>query len=290
MSGNKANFGMIGLAVMGRNLALNVADHGFRVAVWNLETPVTHAFVAEHGEARFVATTTLADFVASLERPRRIMIMIKAGKPVDEVLTQLRPLLEPGDIVIDGGNTHFAETRRREADLAALQIHFVGMGVSGGEEGARRGPSITIFFFVGLFIVVHGVEVGGLLKMLADMLVSATGGNMEITAYAILWASAILSAIVDNIPFVATMIPLIKAMAPAFGGPDAIGPLWWSLSLGACFGGNGTLIGASANLTVAGLAERNGIPFRFLTYTYYAFPMMLVSIVISHIYIWLRYF
>ena len=149
---------------------------------------------------------------------------------------------------------------------------------------------ITIFFFVGLFMVVHGVEVGGLLKMLADMLVSATGGNMEITAYAILWASAVLSAIVDNIPFVATMIPLIKAMAPAFGGPEAITPLWWSLSLGACFGGNGTLIGASANLTVAGLAERNGIPFRFLTYTYYAFPMMLVSIVISHIYIWLRYF
>jgi Na+/H+ antiporter NhaD/arsenite permease-like protein len=149
---------------------------------------------------------------------------------------------------------------------------------------------ITIFFFVGLFMVVHGVEVGGLLKLLAELLVKATGGNMEITAYAILWASAILSAIVDNIPFVATMIPLIKAMAPAFGGPDAIGPLWWSLSLGACFGGNGTLIGASANLTVAGLAERNGIPFRFLTYTYYAFPMMIVSIVISHIYIWLRYF
>ena len=121
---------------------------------------------------------------------------------------------------------------------------------------------ITIFFFVGLFIVVHGVEVGGLLKLLAELLVEATGGNMEITAYAILWASAILSAIVDNIPFVATMIPLIKAMAPAFGGPDAIGPLWWALSLGACFGGNGTLIGASANLTVAGLAERNGIPFQ----------------------------
>lgn len=149
---------------------------------------------------------------------------------------------------------------------------------------------ITIFFFVGLFVVVHGVDVGGLLNLLAGKLVAATGGNMAHTGYAILWASAILSAIVDNIPFVATMIPLIKNMAPSFGGPDHIMPLWWCLSLGACLGGNGTLIGASANLTVAGIAERNGVPFRFITYTLYAFPMMLVSVAISHVYVWWRYF
>jgi Na+/H+ antiporter NhaD/arsenite permease-like protein len=149
---------------------------------------------------------------------------------------------------------------------------------------------ITIFFFIGLFIVVHGVEVGGLLKLLGDGLVAATGGNLAKTGFAILWASAVLSAIVDNIPFVATMIPLIKTMAPAFGGPDKIEPLWWCLSLGACLGGNGTLIGASANLTVAGIAERNGVPFRFVTYTLYAFPMMLVSIAICHVYVWWRYF
>ena len=149
---------------------------------------------------------------------------------------------------------------------------------------------ITIFFFVGLFVVVHGVDVGGLLKLLAGKLIDLTGGNMAHTGYAILWASAILSAIVDNIPFVATMIPLIKNMAPAFGGPDHILPLWWCLSLGACLGGNGTLIGASANLTVAGIAERNGVPFRFITYTLYAFPMMLVSIAIAHVYVWWRYF
>src|SRR5882757_6988963 len=143
---------------------------------------------------------------------------------------------------------------------------------------------ITIFFFIGLFIVVHGVEVGGLLALIANKLVAATGG------YAILWASAFLSAIVDNIPFVATMIPLIKSMAPAYGGPDQIEPLWWCLSLGACLGGNGTLIGASANLTVAGLAERNGIPFRFMTYTLYAMPMMVVSVAICHVYVWWRYF
>ena len=149
---------------------------------------------------------------------------------------------------------------------------------------------ITIFFFIGLFIVVHGVEVGGLLKLLGDGLVAATGGDMAKTGFAILWASAILSAIVDNIPFVATMIPLIKSMAPAFGGMEKIEPLWWCLSLGACLGGNGTLIGASANLTVAGIAERNGVPFKFITYTLYAFPMMLVSIAISHLYVWWRYF
>ena len=149
---------------------------------------------------------------------------------------------------------------------------------------------ITIFFFIGLFIVVRGVEVGGLLTLLANKLVAATGGDLARTGYAILWASAFLSAIIDNIPFVATMIPLIKSMAPAFGGPDKIEPLWWCLSLGACLGGNGTLIGASANLTVAGIAERNGIPFRFMTYLLYGMPMMVVSIVISHVYVWWRYF
>jgi Na+/H+ antiporter NhaD/arsenite permease-like protein len=149
---------------------------------------------------------------------------------------------------------------------------------------------ITIFFFVGLFIVVHGVEVGGLLHLLADKLVAATGGDLAAAGFAILWASAFLSAIVDNIPFVATMIPLIKSMAPAFGGADKIEPLWWCLSLGACLGGNGTLIGASANLTVAGLAERDGVPFRFVTYALYGMPMMVVSIAIAHLYVWWRYF
>jgi Na+/H+ antiporter NhaD/arsenite permease-like protein len=99
----------------------------------------------------------------------------------------------------------------------------------------------------------------------------------------------VLSAVIDNIPFVATMIPVIKSMAPTFGGPEGLLPLWWSLSLGACLGGNGTLIGASANLTVAGIAERAGIPFRFLTFLKLAFPMMLMSVAISTIYVWLRY-
>ena len=106
---------------------------------------------------------------------------------------------------------------------------------------------------------------------------------------AILWGSALLSAIVDNIPFVAAMIPLIKELTPHLGGAGPALPLWWALSLGACLGGNGTLIGASANLAVAGIAERNGVDFRFLTYTKYAFGLMLFSVAIANLYLWLRY-
>jgi Na+/H+ antiporter NhaD/arsenite permease-like protein len=149
---------------------------------------------------------------------------------------------------------------------------------------------ITIFFFVGLFIVVRGVEVNGLLQLLADRLVKATGGDLATAGYSILWASAVLSAFVDNIPFVAAMIPLIKSMAPAYGGAEHIEPLWWCLALGACLGGNATLIGASANLTVAGIGERNGVPFRLLTFTAYAAPMTVVSLLICHVYVWWRYF
>jgi len=148
---------------------------------------------------------------------------------------------------------------------------------------------ITIFFFVGLFIVVHGVDSTGLLKLLADKMLALTGGDLSATAMVILWSSAILSAVIDNIPFVATMIPLIKAMAPTFGGPEGLMPLWWALSLGACLGGNGTLIGASANLVVAGFAERAGQPIRFIQYTLMAFPIMLLSIVISMFYLQWRY-
>jgi Na+/H+ antiporter NhaD/arsenite permease-like protein len=148
---------------------------------------------------------------------------------------------------------------------------------------------ITIFFFVGLFIVVHGIERAGVLDFLAEKMLHMTGGDFNTTALSILWASAILSALVDNIPFVATMIPMIKSMAPVFGSAEVLMPLWWSLALGACLGGNGSLIGASANLIVAGYAERAGFPITFLKFMAYAFPMMLVSIVISHMYIVWRF-
>jgi Na+/H+ antiporter NhaD/arsenite permease-like protein len=148
----------------------------------------------------------------------------------------------------------------------------------------------TIFFFIGLFVVVHAVEASGFLTLVGGKLVALTGGNLVVAATIILWVSAILSAVIDNVPLVATMIPLIKGMAPAYGGPNAIEPLWWSLSLGACLGGNGTLTGASANLAVAGIAERNGIRFGFMRYLIYGAPLTLVSIAICQVYVWLRYF
>jgi Na+/H+ antiporter NhaD/arsenite permease-like protein len=148
---------------------------------------------------------------------------------------------------------------------------------------------ITIFFFLGLFVIVHGIDAAGVLDLAAHQLIRLTGGDPGATTIAILWGSAILSAIIDNIPFVAAMIPLIRELAPHLGGPEQLLPLWWALSLGACLGGNGTLIGASANLTVAGIAERNGVDFRFLTYTKHAFGLTLISVAISHVYLWLRY-
>jgi Na+/H+ antiporter NhaD/arsenite permease-like protein len=148
---------------------------------------------------------------------------------------------------------------------------------------------ITLMFFLGLFVLVYGIQKAGLIDMMARELIAATHGDFNTTTLAVLWASAILSAFIDNIPFVATMIPLIKAMGPTFGGEGALLPLWWVLSLGACLGGNGTLIGASANLVVAGLAERAGTTFRFMEYLKIAFPLMLVSIVICHVYIVARY-
>jgi Na+/H+ antiporter NhaD/arsenite permease-like protein len=149
---------------------------------------------------------------------------------------------------------------------------------------------ITIFFFVGLFIVVAGVDHAGLLRLFADKLVAWTAGDLKSLTLVLLWASAVLSALIDNIPFVATMIPVIKSMGPELGGDQAIMPLWWALSLGACFGGNGTLIGASANLTVAGIGERAGVKFRFLEFMKLALPLMLLSILVSHVYLLWRFF
>ncbi|MBT2398337.1 NADP-dependent phosphogluconate dehydrogenase [Streptomyces sp. ISL-100] len=142
MSG-KAQIGVTGLAVMGSNLARNFARNGFTVAVHNRTAAKTHALVEEFGdEGTFVPAEKAEDFVAALERPRRLVVMVKAGDPTDAVIQEFAPLLEPGDVIIDGGNAHFEDTRRREKEMRELGIHFVGTGISGGEEGALHGPSI----------------------------------------------------------------------------------------------------------------------------------------------------
>lgn len=146
----------------------------------------------------------------------------------------------------------------------------------------------TIFFFAGLFILVGGLKSTGVIRELAAWSLTITAGNVEQTGYLILWLSAIASAFIDNIPFVATMIPMLQEMGQISG--MNLEPIWWSLALGACLGGNGTLIGASANVIVAGIAEKNGIPISFRHFFKIAFPLMIVSIIISHIYLSLRYF
>ncbi|WP_452176608.1 NADP-dependent phosphogluconate dehydrogenase [Kitasatospora indigofera] len=140
---SQAQVGVTGLAVMGRNLARNFARHGYRVAVHNRTAARTTALVEEFGhEGEFLPARTPEEFVASLERPRRIVIMVKAGGPTDAVIDELVPLLDAGDVVVDGGNAHFLDTRRREQALRAHGLHFVGSGISGGEQGALEGPSI----------------------------------------------------------------------------------------------------------------------------------------------------
>jgi 6-phosphogluconate dehydrogenase len=138
-----SEIGVTGLAVMGQNLARNIARHGFPIAVHNRTGSRTEELVSRYGhEGHFTAAYTSPEFVAALDRPRRVVIMVKAGGPVDAVIDELVPLLDGGDIIIDGGNSHFLDTRRRGAALAERGIHFLGTGISGGEEGALYGPSI----------------------------------------------------------------------------------------------------------------------------------------------------
>ena len=143
MKTNQCDIGLIGLAVMGENLVLNMESKGFQVAVFNRTTAVTEKFAAERAKGKNIQpTTTMEEFVGALQRPRKAMIMVKAGPPVDAVIGQLAPLLEKGDVIIDGGNSLFTDTQRRCKDLESRGIHFVGCGVSGGEEGALKGPSL----------------------------------------------------------------------------------------------------------------------------------------------------
>lgn len=177
-----------------------------------------------------------------------------------------------------------------ESATIALAGAFILLLLTGEhmmEQAIGKVEWTTIFFFVGLFVLVSGLIETGVIARLAKQALEWTGGNLAASSMLILWLSGIASAFVDNIPFVATMIPLIQEMG--HGGISNLEPLWWSLSLGACLGGNGTLIGASANLVTAGLSAKEGHPIRFMEYLKYSFPLMILSIVISSFYIFIRY-
>lgn len=155
------------------------------------------------------------------------------------------------------------------------------------EEHLRQVEWTTIFFFIGLFILVAGLEHVGAIRMMAEKLLTVTGGNATITTLAVLWGSAVFSAVIDNIPFVATMIPLIKDVGAISG--MALGPLWWSLALGADIGGNATIVGASANVVVSGMAQKEGHRIGFVEYMKVALPITLVGLVVCTGYVYVRY-
>ncbi|WP_277293674.1 ArsB/NhaD family transporter [Veillonella montpellierensis] len=146
----------------------------------------------------------------------------------------------------------------------------------------------TIFFFLGLFVVVGGLEQTGVMAYLAEKVIAVTGGDLEQTVFLVLWLSAIASAFVDNIPFVATMIPMLQEMGHMTGMP--MESVWWALAMGACFGGNGTMIGATPNLVVANIGSLHGLRFTFIEYIKLGFPLMILSVLMAHIYLYLVYF
>lgn len=148
----------------------------------------------------------------------------------------------------------------------------------------------TIFFFTGLFALVYGLEIAGVLEYLGHQALTLVDGSIKKATYMILWSSALLSTAIDNIPFVATMIPLLKTMEESLGGREAMMPVWWALSIGSCFGGNGSLIAASANVIVAGIAAREGKPINFLKFLLWSIPVMLISIIIASAYLYVRHF
>ena len=201
----------------------------------------------------------------------------------------LRKCLIVLGITITGFFLH--QALHMESATVALAGAFLLLLLTGGEHMLEKAfhsvEWITIFFFIGLFVLVSGLVETGVIAELAAKAIELTGGNVLMSSMMILWVSAIASAFLDNIPFVATMIPLIQEMGNM--GITNLEPLWWSLALGACLGGNGTLIGASANLIVAGLAGKEGYPITFMKYLKVGFPLMLLSIVISSVYLYLRY-
>ncbi|WP_425060604.1 putative transporter [Sporomusa carbonis] len=225
------------------------------------------------------------DLVVTKETQNKIMSLDEQAFITNQIL--LRKSLAVLAAVIIGFVLHQAfhyESATVAMGGAALLLLISGIEP---EEIFHEVEWNTIFFFIGLFILVGGLEVTGVIKMIAQWALDVTRGNMVLMNFLVLWLSAFASAFIDNIPFVATMIPLIKSMAEL--GHMDVTSLWWTLSLGACLGGNGTIIGASANVVVSSIAAAHGRPISFKYYFKIAFPLMIVSILISNIYIYLAY-
>jgi len=225
------------------------------------------------------------ELVTSPDAERQIMTLDEKTYLSDIAL--LKKVLTMLSLIILGFVLH--QMLHFESATIAMAGAAILLLISGiePEEIFREVEWNTIFFFVGLFIIVGGLEVTGVIKFIAEVGLSITHSDPVAMNVIILWLSAIASAFVDNIPFVATMIPLIKAVGEI--GRMDVSAMWWALSLGACLGGNGTIIGASANVVVSSIAAGRGYPMTFVRYLKVAFPMMLVSIIISQVYMYFRY-
>ncbi|GGH34960.1 SLC13 family permease [Paenibacillus segetis] len=212
--------------------------------------------------------------------------------PLDGLITNkklLKVCLTILGITLIGFFTH--QTFHLESATVALAGAFLLLLFTGEHVMERAFRSVewpTIFFFIGLFVLVGGLVETGIIKQLAERAIDLTGGDTLMSSMLILWLSALASSFLDNIPFVATMIPMIQDMGSM--GISNLEPLWWSLALGACLGGNGSIIGASANLIAAGMSAKEGEPITFVRFIKYGFPLMIVSIILSSLYILLRYF
>jgi Na+/H+ antiporter NhaD/arsenite permease-like protein len=196
-----------------------------------------------------------------------VLALVLAGFLLHDVLG-----VEVSVVALSGAFVLTAITERHEVENVFLEIEWA-----------------TLFFFIGLFILVGGLVKLGIIKLLAQYLLSLTGGNLKSTAIIVIWISGLFSAFVDNIPYVATMTPLIQDIGSSFG-VEAVRPLWWALSLGACLGGNGTLVGASANVVSAAMAKKNGYPLTFMEFSKYGALFTVISLAASSAYVWLRYF
>jgi Na+/H+ antiporter NhaD/arsenite permease-like protein len=267
---------------------------GFDAFAWNL-APIGFAIlVLQLAAVHLLWGKTLK---ADSECRRRVMA-IRAGKAIED-----RYLLICSILVITAvlGALIAADVLHLEpATIALSGAGILLMLQSLPQARAARSDQLNralsdvewtmLIFLVGLFVMIGAVQKAGVLAVIGKFLLAVSGHSPGMAATILLWLSALLSAIVDNVPYVAAMIPVVKGIAPALDGANAAGPMWWALALGAGLGGNGTLIGASANIAVAALAERGGLRFSFVEFALRAFPLMLASVGVAQVYILWRYF
>ncbi len=270
-------------------IASQVKELSFTDFIWNLTLPCVISFVLTIGALLFIYRKEFSSANKNLNRIMNIRLsgLIRSkGLLIRCLVTLVFTIalfcchgfipdwgLESGTIAVTGASLLLLLTmpdREKALEFIFSKIEWT-----------------TIFFFVGLFVLVGGLEVNGIINWLAAKTMQLTGGEQVSTTMSVLWLSAVMSAFVDNIPFVATMIPLVKDMGAM--GYANLEPLWWALSLGACLGGNGTVIGASANVVALGLARQHKLRVSFMQYFIIGFPLMLMSVGISAIYLWLRF-